>query len=201
VSADAGPSLWKRWLRPFALGWIAGIACMALSVLAVIEAGAFDTASISPHPPPIAWATHLTMIRSTSLRSRGVTPPGRFTADQLYAGFRAYDTECAMCHGGPGVDRQPWTRGMTPTPPYLLEAARIWRPRELYWIVGKGVRMTGMPAWLAVRPPAEVWDVVGFLEVLPCVSPAGYQRLRRTGGRPPAPIPVACRNPHRAPEP
>jgi hypothetical protein len=105
-----------------------------------------------------------------------------------------------MCHGGPGVERGKWVDGMTPTPPYLLDAARVWSRRDLYWIVGNGVKMTGMPAWRATRPDAEVWDVVGFLEVLPCLSASDYRRLRQSGGKPPTPMPTACPNPRRPPK-
>ena len=141
------------------------------------------------------------MIRSTKVRADDVTAPRSFTPDRLYAGFRAYDSECAMCHGAPGVDRARWVKGMTPPPPYLLDAARVWSRKDLYWIVGRGVKMTGMPAWRATRSDADVWNVVGFLEMLPCISAYDYQQLRQTGGRPPAPMPTQCLNLRRATAP
>lgn len=201
MTEPRGRSRLKRWLAPLALGWIAGLATVGLFLLAVIGLGGFDTTAITPHPPLIAWATHLTMIRSTRTRAADVHPPRGFTPDQLYAGFRTYDAECAMCHGAPGVDRAQWVKGLMPTPPYLLDAARDWDARDLFWIVGNGVRMTAMPAWRATRSDAEVWEVVGFLQALPCISASDYRRLRQSGGRPPAPMPETCSNPHRAPRP
>jgi mono/diheme cytochrome c family protein len=189
----------SRSLWPFLLGWAAGLASVGLVAAAVIALGAFDTTALAGHPPLIAWATHLTMIRSTKVHAANVKPPKQPTVDQLYAGFRGYDSECAMCHGAPGVDRARWVKGMTPPPPYLLDAARVWSRKDLYWIVGRGVKMTAMPAWLATRSDADVWNVVGFLEMLPCISPADYQRLRATGGRPPAAMPTSCPNPRRRP--
>jgi mono/diheme cytochrome c family protein len=67
---------------------------------------------------------------------------------------------------------------MTPSPPFLLGAARQWTPNQLYWIVRHGVRMTGMPAWDQTLSQADVWHVVAFLEALPGYSAADYARLR-----------------------
>ena len=106
-----------------------------------------------------------------------------------------------MCHGGPGVSRAPWVRGLTPTPPFLMDAAYRWTPAQLGYILEHGVKMSAMPAWGAVRTPAEIWELVAFLEALPDLSPSDFQRLadtpvRKPGARdrpsvrPPAPIRV-----------
>jgi mono/diheme cytochrome c family protein len=69
---------------------------------------------------------------------------------------------------------------MTPSPPYLSDAARQWRPRELYWIVGQGARMTAMPAWSESRSDAQLWSLVAFLEAMPYLTPDEYARMRST---------------------
>jgi hypothetical protein len=81
---------------------------------------------------------------------------------------------------------------MTPTPPYLEDAARRWRPEELYWIVGQGVKMTAMPAWGETRSNGQVWDLVAFLEALPDLTTADYARMRAGSGnaRPPNAMPA-----------
>lgn len=159
------------------LGWLAGLATVGLGAVAVIECGLFDATAITPHYPPIAWATHEAMIRSVQVRaSRAPAPPPDPQA--IRRGFRLYETRCEMCHGGPGVARQGWVDGMTPAPPYLLDAARRWSPGELTHLVSKGVKMTGMPAWGPRMSPAELTDTVAFLEALPDLSPAAYARLR-----------------------
>jgi mono/diheme cytochrome c family protein len=71
---------------------------------------------------------------------------------------------------------------MTPGPPYLLDAARRWTPGELDHLVGKGVKMTGMPAWSPTLSQPELADMVTFLEALPDITPAQYARLRSAEG-------------------
>ncbi|MDE2488987.1 MAG: cytochrome c [Alphaproteobacteria bacterium] len=173
------------------LTWSLG-ALIAAGVLAgvvglVEVAGGFDTAATHPFPQPATWLVHRTMIDSVKWRAQSVSPPPKFTEPQVMAGFRDYDADCAMCHGAPGVGRQPWVAGMDPPPPYLLDAANRWRPEELYFIVSEGVKMTGMPAWRKALPKDEIWNIVAFLEAMPRTTAADYARLRATYG-PGAPI-------------
>lgn len=163
------------------------MATAGLAGLAVVEFGLFDTAASTPHAPPIAWATHTTMIHATENRARTVVAPASFTPQQVLAGFKLYDANCAACHGGPGVDRQPFASGMTPTPPYLVDAPRHWSAAELYVVVGGGVKMTGMPAWELSMSKDQVWDVVAFLETMPDLSATDYARMRAAGASSPNP--------------
>jgi mono/diheme cytochrome c family protein len=168
----------RRGLLGLIVGWGCGLATVGLGALAVVATGLFDVTAIHPHSNLTAWATHETMIRAERRLSRGVAVPAAFTAAQRSEGFRQYDAECAMCHGGPGVARQGWVDGMTPTPPYITDSARRWSPAELYSIVGEGVKMTGMPAWRAKSSSADIWSLVAFLEILPDLTPQDYARMR-----------------------
>ena len=165
------------WLK-LALAWGAGLATVGVAALAIVCFGVFDTTASTPHPPLIAWATHMTMQNAVRRNAARMPPPPRFTAAGARRGFAIYDANCAVCHGGPGLARAAWVSGMTPAPPYLLGVARQWTPNQLYWIVRQGVRMTGMPAWDQTLTQADVWDVVAFLDALPGWTAADYARAR-----------------------
>ena len=194
--------LWRLIERFFTspkllLLWLSGVAAGLLSVgigaFIVIEGGLFNATASTPHLPAVALAAHTAFIRSVQVRARGIEPPGRFTPAEVTAGFREYDVSCVACHGAPGIPRAGWAGGMTPTPPYLEDAARRWRPRELYWIVGQGVKMTAMPAWGETRSNGQVWDLVAFLEALPDLTTADYAKMRAASGdaSPPNAMPAA----------
>jgi mono/diheme cytochrome c family protein len=151
---------------------------MGAGALTVVEFGLFDTTSTKPHMVLVDWATHATFIHSTKLRAAKIKPPGPFTPTQVTAGFQQYDADCVVCHGGPGVARAHWVRGMTPTPPFLLDAANRWTPAELYWIISQGAKMTAMPAWSESRTDTQMWNTVAFLEALPKLSPGDYARMK-----------------------
>jgi mono/diheme cytochrome c family protein len=146
--------------------------------LCIVGFGWFDVAASSPHGWLVYWVTHTTMIRAVETEARTITAPKNFTAAQVARGFRAYDSECVMCHGGPGVARAAWVSGVNPPPPYLLDAARQWTPSELKVIVANGLKMTAMPAWSATHSDAQAWDMVAFIERLHGMTAAQYTRMR-----------------------
>lgn len=180
------------------LAWLFGIACglgaVGVGALVVIEGGLFNATASTPHIAAVGLAAHTAFVRSVEVRARNIKAPTPFAASQVMAGFHDYDASCVACHGAPGVSNAAWAHAMTPPPPYLEDAARRWRPRELYWIVGQGVKMTAMPAWAEVRSDGEVWNLVAFLEALPYLSASDYARMRAkakpaSGGQAAPPLP------------
>jgi mono/diheme cytochrome c family protein len=177
----------RRWLIPFLGGGAALAVLGGVGALIAIETGAYDVRASTPHLPLVAWATHTTMIHAVHRDAAAVTPPATLTAAQSLAGFRLYDSDCVGCHGAPGIARDHWTDGMTPSPPYLVDAPRHWTRTELYSVVAGGVKMTGMPAWNAVRSPDQLWDIVAFLEAQPYLTARDYAALRAANKPPPPP--------------
>ncbi|HZZ88550.1 MAG TPA: cytochrome c [Caulobacteraceae bacterium] len=175
--------------KPYVAGLATALVLLALAGLVVVETGAFDVRASTPHSPIVAWATHTTMIHAAGRGAAGVRPPAAFTPADVVAGFRLYDEDCVACHGAPGIARARWTDGLTPSPPYLVDAPRRWSRRELYWIVANGVKMTAMPAWEESRSSRQIWQVVAFLESQPYLSAADYARLRAAQTPRPHPAP------------
>jgi mono/diheme cytochrome c family protein len=180
----------KLWLAA-AAGGLAVVALGEAGALVVVFSGLFDASADTPHLAPVAWGTHTAMVNYVRAAAP-VTGPRLFSREAVARGFRSYDQHCASCHGGPGVNRAPWASAMTPTPPYLLDAARRWSTGQLFFVVDHGVKMTAMPAWGEVLPRRDIWDLVAFLQAMPNMPPTDYARLRQAARvlPPPAPPPV-----------
>jgi mono/diheme cytochrome c family protein len=161
-------------------GAASGVAAVGLGAGIVIAGGLFNATASAPHNPVVAVAIHAAFIRSVQVRAADVQAPSRFTTAQVLAGMEDYNISCSGCHGATGVARAAWANAMAPPPPYLSDDARRWRPRELYWIVGQGVKMTAMPAWAESRSDTQLWNLVAFLEAMPLLTPADYARRRAT---------------------
>ncbi len=166
----------RRW------AWLMGGVILTLAALGgaglmVIETGAFDARASTPHDIFTAWSTHTTMIHSMRRGARDVHPPAAFTPAETIAGMRLYEQRCMACHGGPGVARAAWVQGMNPSPPFLLDASRRWTRGQLFWVVKNGVKMTGMPAWGLTESDGDIWNLVAFLEAMPQMKPADFQRV------------------------
>jgi mono/diheme cytochrome c family protein len=121
----------------------------------------------------------LNVARDRSIRAHAsgvVVPAGLDDPAKIMAGVTHYAEHCAVCHGAPGVERSDLAEGLYPRPPNLADAARIYTPGELFWIVKHGIRMTGMPAW-GDHSDDELWATVGFVEKLSGMTDQEYARL------------------------
>ena len=191
---------WKT-IRPLLLFGLAigaaGALAAALGGFAFVKSGIFNVGASSPHTKFTTWLTQETMIHSVRSHAKSITAPASATAAEVRRGFCAYETHCVACHGASAVARERWVSGMEPAPPYLLDAAQRWKPRELFWIARNGIKMTGMPSWRNALSDREIWDVVAFLEAQSKLDSQAYVRWRAAGfcrsvsGRPsPGPLSI-----------
>jgi cytochrome c553 len=139
--------------------------------------GFFNVAATAQDPDIVNWV--LIQVRQASIaRHATETPPGSLEdAATVQAGARAYATRgCTNCHGAPGVGWQKFSEGLNPDPPDLKELVPNREPRELFWVVKNGIKMTGMPSFsVAGVPDKDIWSIVAFLKKLPSVSEADYK--------------------------
>lgn len=66
---------------------------------------------------------------------------------------------------------------MRPRPPHLTEAAAHWEPKEIFWLVKHGAKMTGMPAFGPTHDDKTLWNVAAFVSQLPAMTPERYAEL------------------------
>ena len=104
-------------------------------------------------------------------------PPGDKAGAHAFA-----ERGCANCHGGPGVGWAKFSEGLNPGPPDLKDVVGGLEPRELFWVVKNGIKMTGMPSFGAIGvPDQEIWSIVAFLKKLPSVSEADFKAWSAAG--------------------
>lgn len=166
----------KRWKRTAALT-LAGAAATAGALGgAVVYFGAYDVTATSPHTTPVHHLLDVALTRAVKMRSADITAPDLDVPARIQNGSRLYRTNCAQCHGGPGVAPQSYALGLNPAPAALVASARTRTAAEIFWLTRQGIKMTGMPAWQYRLTDDEIWDVVAFLRVLPAMSAQDYQR-------------------------
>lgn len=163
-----------RWFLRHALvlGALAGVAGAF-----VVAFGLFNVSARAGHWPLTRWVLHTTYRNSVALRARSLRAPDLSDPRLAQLGAAHYERACSGCHGRPGMRQGAVPRAMEPRPPHIAEAVRGWAPNELAWIVGEGVKMTGMPHWPARSRPDEVWPVVAFLSRVPGMGRAEYRLL------------------------
>jgi mono/diheme cytochrome c family protein len=148
---------------------------LAAGALAFVYSGVFDISATNPH----AELTHriLTTVKEQSMKrqARNVEVPELDDPEKVHAGFRDYQAMCVTCHNAPGAAPSEISKGLYPQAPDLAESAQRRTPAELYMIIKRGIKMSGMPAWEPTHSGDEIWGVVAFLKVLPGMSAQEYQ--------------------------
>ncbi len=174
------------------LALIGFLAIVVVIVAAVFFLGGFySVAGTSEDPGAVDWA--LDHVRQASIaRHASDTPPMSLDdAAVVQAGARAFNERgCVHCHGAPGVQWSKFSEGLKPDPPDLKEIANDREPRELFWVVKNGIKMTGMPSFGAINvPDREIWSITAFVKKLPDISEADFKAWTapQQSGNPPAP--------------
>jgi mono/diheme cytochrome c family protein len=166
----------------FIAGGVGTLVVLGIAGVAYVYSGWFDVAASSSHNDLERWALNTTMKRSVVAGARSVGDPPPFGDEMFKDGFEHYDKMCTVCHGGPAIERSEIGEGLNPRAPDLAEAVKAWTPRQLFWIIKHGVKMTGMPSFGATHDDDEVWNIVAFVEKLPQISPEQYQQMKRQAG-------------------
>lgn len=121
-----------------------------------------------------------TQEHSVKAQASRITEPDLASASVPLGAFH-FREMCLTCHGGPGTPRSEIGEGLNPTPPDLTLAAQELKPREIYWIVQNGIRMTGMPAFGPTHNDRALRAMVAFVLRLPGMSVQEFGALAEAG--------------------
>ncbi len=164
-------------------GILIGVLVPALAAAGIAWSGLFDMSATRP-PGRLEQLIGSTLAdRSLQRRAPKTKNPLRPTPDVLRAGLAHYRENCVICHGAPGVRQGEAGRGLSPPAPDLSTPdAQESSDGELFQVIGHGIRMTGMPGWLATHSEYEIWEMVAFTRHLPGLTSEEKKALAG-GGR------------------
>jgi len=162
----------------------------ALSIVVAIGAavyffGGFYSVAATEESAPVAWVLVHVRQASVDRHATEVLPPKSLDdAAVVRAGAHAFAARgCTNCHGAPGVKWAKFSEGMQPSPPDLKEIVDEREPRQLFWVIKNGIKMTGMPSFGAIGvPDQEIWSIVAFLKKLPTVSEEDFKTWSAPSG-------------------
>lgn len=160
-------------------------AALVLGVLggaAFIYFGVYNIAATEQHTRVTYHLMHTAMKRSVAMRAKDVNPPDLRDPQRQQRGLVLFRDHCVQCHGGPGVAPEPFALGLRPAPVNLVQTARDWPAREIYWVVKHGIKMTGMPGWQFRMTENDLWDVVAFVDAMTTMSPREYREKAQSAG-------------------
>ena len=114
-------------------------------------------------------------------------PRSQQTAERIAEADEHFVEHCGICHGIDGRGDTVIGRNLYPKVPDMSAAdTQQLSDGEIYYIIGNGIRLTGMPAWGSEDKPEAIWDLVSLIRRLPKLSPDELKRMqeaaRNTGG-------------------
>lgn len=152
-------------MSKFLIGFLVGVFLVPTAFYLYLRSGDAPVAT-SAKPMPMERFLARTAMHATIDRQKKAV---HLTVDDstLIAGAHAYRQNCAVCHGLPGQPATAVAAGMFPRPPQFFRpnAKKIDDPAgEVYWKVGNGIRLTGMPGFRRSLNDAKILELTGLLE-------------------------------------
>ena len=153
-----------------------------LLILAILGAGIFIGSGVynpgadSPH-----WKITYTLMQAARERSVEhhasaiALPTNLDDPDVILKGAGQYAAMCTSCHLAPGMQDTELRPGLYPKPPNLSKGSVD--PREAFWVIKHGLKMSAMPAWGMSHDDPTIWSMVAFLKKLPSMTPAQYKEM------------------------
>lgn len=157
---------------------------MALALFLLLAAGAgmfvwsgiYDPGADSPHWKLTYILLQATRKQAVERHASAVALPDNLNDAQLILnGAGQYAAMCTGCHLAPGMQDSEIRPGLYPQPPDLSKVSVD--PREAFWVIKHGIKMSAMPAWGMSHDDATIWSLVAFLQKLPSMTLDQYKAI------------------------
>lgn len=153
-----------------------------LLILAILGAGVFiGSGTYNPGADSPHWKITYTLMQAARERSVEhhasaiALPTNLDDPDVILKGAGQYAAMCTSCHLAPGMRDTELRPGLYPKPPNLSKGSV--EPREAFWVIKHGLKMSAMPAWGMSHDDPTIWSMVAFLRKLPAMTPAQYKEM------------------------
>jgi len=146
-----------------------------VGVGAFVYSGIYNIGADDHHTRPVYALMQTLRERSIGWRSKELTVPNLDDPQLILKGAGQYAAMCTGCHLAPGMADSEIGPGLYPQPPELAKFRSD--PREAFWVIKHGIKMSAMPAWGGSHDDATIWSMVAFLKKLPGLTPGEYKAI------------------------
>lgn len=164
---------------------LGAIGVVVIGLILFVWSGLYGIGADDPHIKPVSAMMTKLRSRSVEVAARDVTLRDLRDERMIASGAKNYSEMCVGCHLAPGVKQTELRAGLYPQPPNLSEPAAR-NPREAFWVIKHGIKMSAMPAWSRSHDDDAIWALVAFISSMPTMTVATYERLAGAGSSAPA---------------
>ncbi len=148
---------------------------LVIGAVAFVYSGLYNIGADDHHTKPVFAIMQTLREHSIHARSKDLAVPDLNDPQLILKGAGQYAAMCTECHLAPGKKDSEIRPGLYPQPPNLSQV-RI-DPKDEFWVIKHGIKMSAMPAWGASHDDATIWSMVAFLQKLPDMTPAQYKDI------------------------
>lgn len=146
-----------------------------VGMLGFVYSGLYNVAADDHHTRPVADLMQILRDRSIQAHAQNIKVPDLDDPQLVLKGAGQYAAMCSQCHLEPGMQNSEIRSGLYPQPPNLSTFRPD--PREAFWVIKHGIKMSAMPAWGFSHDDATIWSMVAFLQKMPGMTPAQYHDI------------------------
>ncbi|HUW28082.1 MAG TPA: c-type cytochrome [Sulfuriferula sp.] len=165
----------KKHIRHHSITVVAVLAILAAGAGVFVYSGLYNIGADDHHTKPVFAILQTLRDRSIHVRSEDIKVPNLDDSQLILKGAGQYAAMCTDCHLNPGMTDSEIRPGLYPQPPNLSQI-RI-DPKDAFWVIKHGLKMSAMPAWGFSHDDATIWSMVAFVEKLPGMTPAEYDDI------------------------
>ena len=171
-------------MKKFLLGLLLGILLTPLAFYIYVGSGAMPVATKGAALPFERKLARLALHAAMDPEIGKISPIPA-SEENLLAGAKVYQAQCAVCHGHLGQPQSAIAKGLFPHAPQLLPPKKGVTDDpvgEIYWKARNGIRLTGMPGYIDSLSDNELWQVSMLLHEANKL-PASVQSMMRASGK------------------
>ncbi len=165
----------KAHIRHYGIALLVVLILFVAGAVAFVWSGLYNIGADDPHSRPVFALLQILRERSIRARSHDLAMPRLDDPQLVLKGAGQYAAMCTGCHLAPGMTYSEIRPGLYPQPPNL--SRHPVDPREAFWVIKHGIKMSAMPAWGFSHDDATIWSMVAFVRKLPGMTPAQYKDI------------------------
>lgn len=169
-------------MRKVLLGFAAGIVVIVVAGFCYVRFGFVDPRADIPISELEAHVAMPALDAAVDRRASEAKNPIQSTDDNLIAGMRTYQTNCASCHGDIHQPHGMLADALYPRAQQFSEDPPDMPENQNFYIIQHGVRLSGMPAWRQVLDDQQMWQVTTFLSHMDRLSPQVSDQWKALAG-------------------
>jgi len=165
----------QKYLRHYVYAITIAIVISVICISAFVYSGIYNIGADDHHSKPIFTVLQTLRDRSIHLRSKDLVVPDLNDPQLIIKGAGQYAAMCTSCHLTPIMKDSEVRAGMYPQPPNLTQLRLD--PKDEFWVIKHGIKMSAMPAWGGSHDDATIWSMVAFIQKLPKMTPQQYKNI------------------------